>query len=80
MARVIIQIDNYFQILFVNLFKDSTVGLVARNEPDLGSHVEDYKKLFRNLEECIQNGATEALNASKWTLMVAIAAIIYIAY
>jgi len=62
--------DRYFQIdpdfkmynIFAGkidlLFKDSSVGLVARDEDNLGSSVENYRKLFENLDSCVEGSGT----------------------
>lgn len=49
--------------------KDSTLGLAARNEENPGTSVENYKKLFANLESCVQGGAWSAKPLGIFTLL-----------
>lgn len=67
---------DYFLFYFL---QDSTLGLVSRNEENLGQHVENYKKLFENLEACVQGNASSGPAASTLLAILAIT-IVYITH
>lgn len=48
---------------FFSWLKDSSLGLAARNEKDLNTAVENYKNLFKNLEECVQASGFKSMPA-----------------
>lgn len=58
-------------------FKDSTIGLASADETNLGPHVENYIKLFDNIERCVDpEGRGSASFVSVNILMMALLALI----